>query len=377
LILLLAAFFLASPALSFDGGDGTSSDPYEVKTCQQLQDIKNDLDAHYELVGDVNCSETSTWNSGKGFRPIGDNSNPFSGVFNGTGHEVSDLYIDRTTLEDLGLFGELDNGGKVTFVGATNADIEGTDSSIIVGIIAGDIYDGTVSKSYTTGQVFSQDEAGGIAGVTRDTGAEVVNSYSHADAAAVDDNDIGGLIGQMNGGTISNSFSTGTVDSTGGGLIGLKNDASVADSYWDTQSSGLSSSDGGTGLMTSEMQGDNAESNMNLDFSGTWISTEGYPDLAWQESGPAICDSRGPLNQCIASKTHDISSKSFNILTIFEAKESSFFKALEGLAHIKVSNSSTLSGLWRGSFNISTDKPRIKPGAEFEPLDGHIVIDSR
>jgi hypothetical protein len=255
--------------------------------------------------------------------------------------------------------------------------VEGTDSSIIVGIIAGDIYDGTVSNSYSTGQVFSQDEAGGIAGVTRDSGAEVVKSYSHAAADAADDEDIGGLIGQMNGGTILNSFSTGTVDSTGGGIIGLKNDGSVSDSYWDTESSGLSSSDGGTGLTTSEMQGDNAESNMNLDFSGTWISTEGYPDLAWQESGPAICDSRGPLNECIVSETHDISSRSFEISAIFEAEASSLFKALEGLAYIKVSNSSILSGTWRGGFNISGSEPRIRPGAEFEPVNGDIVIYNR
>ena len=379
LVLISLLLIFSGVSIAFEGGDGSSASPYEVSTCQQLQNINNDLDAHYELVSNINCSETSTWNNGKGFSPIGDSSNAFSGVFNGTGHEVSDLYIDRTTPTDVGLFGELDGGGTVTFVGVTDAEVEGTDNSIIVGIIAADIYDGTVSNSYSTGQVFSQDEAGGIAGVTRASGAEVVRSYSHADAAAADDEDIGGLIGQMNGGTVSNSFSTGSVDSTGGGLIGLRNEGPVSDSYWDTESSGLSSSEGGTGLTTSEMQGSNAESNMaGLDFSSTtWVTTNGYPDLAWQDVGISICDSRGVFGQCISSSTHSISGESFILSSRFISESSAIFEALSGIAKITVDNSSSLSGSWRGSFNISTTESNnlnVEPGAKFIPENGNIYI---
>jgi hypothetical protein len=74
-----------------------------------------------------------------------------------------------------------------------------------------------------------------------------------------------------------------------GGLVGGNNGGSASDSYWDTESSGQSSSDGGTGLTTSEMTGDSASSNMaGLDFSNEWTeilssdsdaSSDGYPIL--------------------------------------------------------------------------------------------------
>jgi hypothetical protein len=59
---------------------------------------------------------------------------------------------------------------------------------------------------------------------------------------------------------------------------------SVSDSYWDINSTGQSSSHGGNGLTTSEMQGSSASSNMNFDFTSTWSTVTGdYPELQWQE----------------------------------------------------------------------------------------------
>ncbi|MDP2924880.1 MAG: PKD domain-containing protein, partial [Nanoarchaeota archaeon] len=50
--------------------------------CQELQNMKNDLTASYMLQNDINCYETKTWNNGKGFEPIGNLSNKFTGSFN-------------------------------------------------------------------------------------------------------------------------------------------------------------------------------------------------------------------------------------------------------------------------------------------------------
>jgi hypothetical protein len=60
---------------------------------------------------------------------------------------------------------------------------------------------------------------------------------------------------------------------------------SVSDSYWDINSTGQSSSHGGNGLTTSEMQGSSASSSMSgFDFTDTWsIVEEDYPELQWQE----------------------------------------------------------------------------------------------
>jgi len=39
-----------------------------------------------------------------------------------------------------------------------------------------------------------------------------------------------------------------------GGLVGLNEDSTVSDSFWDTETSGQATSDGGTGKTTAQMQ---------------------------------------------------------------------------------------------------------------------------
>ena len=65
----------------------------------------------------------------------------------------------------------------------------------------------------------------------------------------------GGLVGQ-NRGTVGKSYSAGAVtgDVDVGGLVGRNYEGTVSNSFWDTQTSGQSTSDGGTGKTTAEMQ---------------------------------------------------------------------------------------------------------------------------
>lgn len=90
-----------------------------------------------------------------------------------------------------------------------------------------------------------------------------------------------------------------------------------------------------------------------------------------------ICDRRGLFNECISNSTHSISGQSFNISSIFESEASSVFEALNSGATLNVSNSTALSGVWRGSFDIlsSAGGPRLKAGASFRPENGRILID--
>jgi hypothetical protein len=57
-----SAYPVPTPLPLFAGGDGTVENPYQVSTCQQLQDINQHLDAHYILINDIDCSATATWN---------------------------------------------------------------------------------------------------------------------------------------------------------------------------------------------------------------------------------------------------------------------------------------------------------------------------
>jgi len=51
----------------FASGSGTEDDPYLIENVYQLQDMKENLSAHYKLVTDIDATETEGWNDGKGF----------------------------------------------------------------------------------------------------------------------------------------------------------------------------------------------------------------------------------------------------------------------------------------------------------------------
>jgi hypothetical protein len=120
-----------------------------------------------------------------------------------------------------------------------------------VGGLVGDNY-GIVSNSYSNGNVSGMRGAvGGLVGDNGDVGT-VSNSYSTSSVTS--DNNVGGLVGE-NAGTVSNSYSSGDVtgNSVVGGLVG-QSWGTVSNSFWDTQTSGQSTSDGGIGRTTAQMK---------------------------------------------------------------------------------------------------------------------------
>jgi hypothetical protein len=94
-------------------------------------------------------------------------------------------------------------------------------------------------------------------------------------------------------GTISNSYSTGSVtgDNNVGGLVGSGRVNNVSNSFWDIETSGQSSSEGGTGLPTAEMQTMSTFTDVGWDFVGEtfngiediwFIPQQDYPHLWWE-----------------------------------------------------------------------------------------------
>jgi hypothetical protein len=320
-------------------GDGTTSNPYEVSNVDQLQCINEQgLNANYVQVSDIDAAETASWDDVDGFEPIGRTSlAQFNGTFNGQGYEITSLSIDLKNRDNIGLFGFVNTDGEVTNVSVVDADIIG---NRIGGSIVGE-NDGTVSNSYATGSVNTfRGHSGGLVGLNQKE-ATVTESYatvsvnvntsiyagglvglnagtvnkSYATGSVDGDSIVGGLAGE-NDGTVSNSYATGNVSgsSSVGGLVGANAGTvsssyatgsvnsseevggvvgadlfgqTVNDSYWDVDTTGQSSSEGGTGLTTSEMTGSAATSNMTgFDFTSTWETVPGdYPILAWQTDG--------------------------------------------------------------------------------------------
>ncbi len=155
------------------------------------------------------------------------------------------------------------------------------------GGLVGENY-GTIAQSFSTSNLTANHAAGGLVGVNWDSGS-ISDSYARGSVSG-NSAEIGGLVGNSFG-SITRSYATGAVTGSAtvkGGLIGYHGSGSVtSSSYWDTQTTGMSTSAGGvgtTGLTTDQMKQQGSLS--GFDFSSAspiWglqsAANGGYPVL--------------------------------------------------------------------------------------------------
>jgi hypothetical protein len=291
-----------------------------IRTWTDLDTIRNNLGGNYLLMNNLDSTTagyatlaSNTANGGKGWVPIGNVTiGNFAGTFDGQGYEIKDVFINRPAENNVGLFGC--SSGTIENVGVVDASVSGHLG--VCGLVA--VNNGTVSKSYSTGDVNGYESVGGLVGYNNgtvtdcystvqvsgslkffgglvgysDSGGLVRNSYSTGN---VNGNNIdGGLVG-YNGGIVGYSYSTGRVNGTTvGGLVGT-GPGTVITSFWDTQTSGQGTSAGGTGKTTTEMKNIATfqDAGWGITFvdhpydrntGATWNIVDGvtYPFLSWQ-----------------------------------------------------------------------------------------------
>lgn len=180
-----------------------------------LQGIKGILNGNYVLGADINAAATSGWNGGAGFNPLGDFGTDFSGIFDGLGHVINNLTINRTSTNLVGLFGATSTSALIQNVGLVNANMTGGD---YVGGLVG-INAGIINASSVSGQVTGSGSVGGLVGGNRGFG--IINASSMTGHVSGFDT-VGGLAGQ-NGGLIKNSQFVGNVSGQDnvGGIVGI------------------------------------------------------------------------------------------------------------------------------------------------------------
>ncbi len=184
-------------------------------------------DGDYELDNDIDASITEYLNDGAGFMPIGNATTPFTGTLQGYGFDISGLYIDRDSQDNVGLFGLIDGDAEVNNVGLLNVNIEGriyvgtvvgknrahvshvsatgmVKGSRFVGGIIGDSYRGNLYSSYSRAAVTADDNAGGIVG--RAFNAIIEKCYSAAPLTTSTSNNVDALIGSATTSQITNNF---------------------------------------------------------------------------------------------------------------------------------------------------------------------------
>ncbi|GGE50450.1 hypothetical protein GCM10007276_29420 [Agaricicola taiwanensis] len=216
-------------------GAGTTITAYMlVNNVNQLQSINDSTASRsgtYALGRDIDASVTLGWNGGAGFNPIGYGGNQFKGVFDGLGHTISDLYINRPTTDYVGLFGYAETS-RISNVGLLNANVTGRNQ---VGALVGENYGNaglsSVTGSWATGLVtgIGGEHTGGLVGRNRAIlGGQALISDSWADVTVTGRERVGGLAGTNaaeNGSTasISGSHASGDVTASSnraGGLVG-------------------------------------------------------------------------------------------------------------------------------------------------------------
>ena len=289
------------------GGNGAPGTPWLIGDVYGLQGLNGlavaggpNGAAAFALANDIDATGTRLWNDGAGFATIGG----FAGVFDGGGHVIGGLTIDRAHQNTVGLFG-LTEFATLRNVGLVNASIVG--GSTTGGLVAR-LSGGSVQNAYVTGTVTGQDLTGGLVGWS-DLGA-IQNAYSGATVSGA--NEVGGLVGRMRAASLIDAYATGSVTGMAGvgGLVGVSGiglgnpiqgmtasnvyasgrvtgaasvggllgyvaaDTGLTNAYWDIDTTGqAASAGGGTGIGNASAY--TQASYAGFDFSGKWFSIDG------------------------------------------------------------------------------------------------------
>jgi len=247
-----------------------------IYTAAALQLMSLDLSASYKLGADIDLTGAFTavggyysglWGS-SGFVSIGSDTSNFTGSFNGQGHTITGLTINRAGTDYVGLFGYT-NGATISNVKLSGGSITGNDgvgaligymmggsvssvsaSATVSGMSAGEtntggligtVNGGAVSGSSASGNVTGAGyQVGGLVGYLSN-GGNITRSYATGNvtgtSTAAGNGYIGGLVGangySLDGGTISQSYATGTVTGSSGPIGGFvgHNEGTITDSY--------------------------------------------------------------------------------------------------------------------------------------------------
>ncbi|MHB1221679.1 MAG: filamentous hemagglutinin N-terminal domain-containing protein, partial [Gammaproteobacteria bacterium] len=233
-----------------------------VTNGHQLQMVGARLAGNYTMGSNIDLTTSlatarDVWGGlSTGFLPIGIDTTPFTGSFNGSTYTITGLNINRTS-PFIGLFGYTSGTSALSNIKLNNATITSNtnNANTYVGALVGQNL-GSITNSYANVIL---------------NGASTINSMSAY---------LGGLVG-WNSGTISNSFTTGSVSGTYtlasnniymGGLVAT-NAGTISSSYSNAVMSGNT---GTTFLSIGGFVGDNTGTITNAYATGAVTGTSSY-----------------------------------------------------------------------------------------------------
>ncbi len=225
----------------------TALDYHFIYTAAELDAVRGgvagyadwDLADGYDLMGDVSLADYA---AGEGWVPLGNDTTRFQGVFEGNGHTVSGLAIDRPGTDYQGLFGYVDDTGRVNDL-TVQGSVEGRSTvGGLAGVCEGEVL-GCRSDVTTVGSDPASQDIGGLLGSL--AGGAITDSSATGNVSGA--YRVGGLVGYANGGSITDSFATGNVGSSFdriGGLVGY-NTATILRCHATGAVTGVNNQNGG------------------------------------------------------------------------------------------------------------------------------------
>ena len=252
----------------FNGGSGTSTDPYLICNYTQLGLMRSGLGASYELGQDIDA--VASWEEGdagcnaydgstvpvndacSGWVPVGNNGSRFTGSLDGGGYVISNLYVWLFSFgrEYGALFGYAAQGAVIRNIGLTALSITSISysNSPSVFAYAGGLAaynSGTITNSYAAGSVSSRGYSavisygGGLVGYNAQDGT-IRNSYALSSVLSKSDgSSYAGGLAAYNSGKIYDSYAAlgpvsngagSSASPTIGGLAGY-NSGTITNSY--------------------------------------------------------------------------------------------------------------------------------------------------
>jgi len=240
-------------------------------------------------------------NGGEGFHSIGSNprgggSEPsgdaYDGEFDGQGNVIVGFEQNEPKESGwrgvAGIFGGVDEGGIIKNVGVygkIRGNGDDWNESMIGLLVSSTNLESSSSSTriencFAVGEIdipdYDESRVGGLVGIFSNSD-EIENCYSVADITIQDTSfAIGGFLGQFrDSNNVTTCWASGELNDSEnfGGLVGInsESESDIVDSYWDTERTGVDTSQGGTGLTTDEMTGNDAPDNMGgFDFDDIW-----------------------------------------------------------------------------------------------------------
>lgn len=218
------ATVVLAAAADFESGDGGPDNPYRIASAEQFKLLADNVNGgsdyegkYFELTEDIDLggSEGNQWT------PIGSGGTYFKGTFDGGGHKITGLYINKPDDNYQALF-------RNVVVGVVkNLGVEGSVTALnnVGGIAASISARSTIDGCYSNVRIISTREdsvstSGGIAGTVWN-GCVIKNCYNIGDVSGSADR-IGGIVGFNYAGEIQNCYNTGTVQGSTelGGIVG-------------------------------------------------------------------------------------------------------------------------------------------------------------